>query len=62
VRGNSGPRRQETLPVPSRDEIMASPGGAGAKEEDGHQRWMTEPEEEIPGDELERELSGVARQ
>ncbi|ORY84142.1 kinase-like domain-containing protein [Leucosporidium creatinivorum] len=62
VRSNSGPRRQETLPVPSRDEIMASPGGAGAKEEEGHQRWTTEPEEEVPGDELERELSGVARQ
>ncbi|KAK4700414.1 hypothetical protein P7C70_g5833, partial [Phenoliferia sp. Uapishka_3] len=54
TRGNSGPRRQETLPVPSRDEIMSSPGGAAATEED--RKLVAEPEQEVPGDELEREL------
>ncbi|KAL8279460.1 hypothetical protein RQP46_008022 [Phenoliferia psychrophenolica] len=49
TRNNSGPRRQETLPVPSRDEIMASPGGPSSQ-------IHAEPEEEVPGDELEREL------
>lgn len=39
---------------------MASPGGAGAKDEE-HRPWTTEPQEEVPGDELEKELSGIAR-
>ncbi|KAM0791562.1 hypothetical protein ACM66B_006009 [Microbotryomycetes sp. NB124-2] len=60
MRSNSGPRRQESLPVPSRDEIMASPGGAGAVMDDVEGRRMVygEPEHEIPANEFERELSG----
>ncbi|KAK4047134.1 mitogen activated protein kinase 2 [Microbotryomycetes sp. JL201] len=60
TRSNSGPRRQESLPVPTRDEIMASPGGAGAAMDEAEGRRMVygEPEQEEPGKELERELSG----
>lgn len=62
ARQNSGPKRQETmpLPVPSRDEIMASPGGSQPEE---REPYAGSPEEEVPGDELERELGGygVAR-
>lgn len=43
------------LPVPSRDEIMASPGGGRAGE---REPYAGSPEEEVPGDELERELGG----
>jgi len=68
VRQASGPRRADTaaaghaLPVPSREEIERSEGGAQAFSAVGRAEggYVEEPEE-VPADELERELAGHGR-
>ena len=64
TRQNSGSKRQDAapLPVPSRDTIMSSPGGQNGEDQKNFATRMDSPEhEEIPGDELEKELAGHQR-
>lgn len=53
-RQGSGPKRQETLPVPSRDEIMASP--ADANHDEQKTKITASPVDEDPAAGFEREL------
>lgn len=59
TRGNSNPRRQESmpLPVPNRDTIMS---GTTSNVLDDFTRMGSPDGEEVPGDELERELASRA--
>lgn len=56
-RQNSGPKKQETLPVPSRDEILASPSGSnGAHFDEQKTKITASPVDEDPAAGFEREL------
>ncbi|CAD6568431.1 MAG: Mitogen-activated protein kinase [Cyphobasidiales sp. Tagirdzhanova-0007] len=54
-RQGSGPKKQETLPVPSRDEILSSPSGDNMVD-DSKQKITASPIDENPAEGFEREI------